>query len=80
MANPLRWLQNDDLAYVVQRLIEGLITLLLASLLSFVIIQLAPGSYLDTLQQNPKISPETIQQLKVQFGWINLGMGNIGVG
>ncbi|QHV00701.1 ABC transporter permease [Synechocystis sp. CACIAM 05] len=68
MRNPLRWLQNDDFAYVVQRLIEGLITLLLASLLSFAIIQLAPGSYLDTLQQNPKISPETLQQLKVQFG------------
>lgn len=45
MRNPLRWLQNDDFAYVVQRLIEGLITLLLASLLSFAIVQLAPGSY-----------------------------------
>ncbi|MEY2983929.1 MAG: hypothetical protein RLZZ568_546 [Cyanobacteriota bacterium] len=45
-----------------------MITLLLASLLSFLIIQLAPGNYLDTLQQNPKISPETLQELKVQFG------------
>lgn len=68
-ANPLgRWFQNENTAYIVQRLIEGLITLLLASLLSFLIIQLAPGSYLDTLQQNPKISPETLQELKKQFG------------
>jgi peptide/nickel transport system permease protein len=66
--NPGDWLQNDNFAYIIQRLIEGLITLFLASLLSFVIIQLAPGSYLDTLQQNPKISPETLQELKVQFG------------
>jgi peptide/nickel transport system permease protein len=66
--NPGDWLQNDNVAYIAQRLIEGLITLFLASLLSFIIIQLAPGSYLDTLQQNPKISPETLQELKVQFG------------
>jgi peptide/nickel transport system permease protein len=59
---------KNTFMYVNQRLLEGLITLLLASLLSFMIIQLAPGSYLDTLQQNPKISPETIQDLKVQFG------------
>jgi len=66
--NPGHWLQNENLGYISQRLFEGLITLFLASLLSFMIIQLAPGSYLDTLQQNPKISPETLQDLKVQFG------------
>ena len=59
---------NSNLVYTGGRLLEGLITLFLASLLSFIIIQLAPGSYLDTLQQNPKISPETLQDLKVQFG------------
>ena len=35
---------------------------------SFIIIQLAPGNYLTTLQQNPKISPETIEELKQRFG------------
>lgn len=29
---------------------------------------LAPGDYLDTLRQNPKISPERIAELKRQFG------------
>lgn len=58
----------DTLFYIGKRCGQGLLTLLLASLLSFILIQLAPGSYLDTLQQNPKISPETLNQLKVQFG------------
>ncbi len=63
-----RLLTNDTNQYVVLRLLQGLLTLLLASFLSFIIIQLAPGSYLDTLQQNPKISPETIEEIKRQFG------------
>ena len=54
--------------YVVKRLLQGLLTLLLASMLSFAIIQLAPGDYLDALRQNPTISPETIAQLQVRFG------------
>ena len=54
--------------YVVKRLLQGLLTLLLASMLSFAIIQLAPGDYLDSLRQNPTISTETIEQLKIRFG------------
>lgn len=37
-------------------------------MLSFVIIQLAPGDYLDNLRQNPTISPETIEDLQIRFG------------
>jgi len=62
------WLTSETFLYIAKRLLQGLLTLLLASLLSFLIIQLAPGSYLDTLQQNPKISPETIKEIKIQFG------------
>ncbi|MFM7439896.1 MAG: ABC transporter permease, partial [Snowella sp.] len=61
-------LTNETLLYIVKRLLQGLLTLLLASFLSFIIIQLAPGDYLATLQQNPKISPETIEELKQRFG------------
>jgi peptide/nickel transport system permease protein len=64
----LSGLTSETFLYVSKRLLQGLLTLLLASLLSFAIIQLAPGSYLDTLQQNPKISPETLKELKIQFG------------
>ncbi|MFM7576340.1 MAG: ABC transporter permease, partial [Microcystaceae cyanobacterium] len=61
-------LDNETFLYILKRLGQGLLTLLLASLLSFIIIQLAPGSYLDTLKQNPKISPETLKELTRQFG------------
>jgi peptide/nickel transport system permease protein len=64
----LSGLTSETFLYISKRLLQGLLTLLLASLLSFAIIQLAPGSYLDTLQQNPKISPETLKELKIQFG------------
>lgn len=65
----LRFVPSQDTAlYVLKRLLQALVTLLLASALSFAIIQLAPGSYLDTLRQNPKISPERIEELKMQFG------------
>ena len=69
---PWEWLtrlvQSETFVYVVKRLLQALLTLLLASALSFFIIQLAPGNYLDTLKQNPKISPERIEELRRQFG------------
>jgi peptide/nickel transport system permease protein len=61
-------LTSETFLYVLKRLLQALLTLLLASFLSFVIIQLAPGDYLDTLRQNPKISPERIEELRRQFG------------
>jgi peptide/nickel transport system permease protein len=59
---------NETVAYVFNRLLQALFTLFLASILCFTIIELAPGNYLDTLSQNPKISPETLKQLEQQFG------------
>ena len=63
-----RLVASETFIYVVKRLLQALLTLLLASALSFFIIQLAPGDYLDTLKQNPKISPERIEDLRQQFG------------
>jgi peptide/nickel transport system permease protein len=59
---------SETFLYVVKRLLQAILTLLLASALSFAIIQLAPGDYLDALRQNPKISPEQIEELRKQFG------------
>jgi peptide/nickel transport system permease protein len=61
-------LTSETTVYVVKRLLQALLTLFLASALSFFIIEMAPGDYLDTLRENPKISPERIEQLKQQFG------------
>ena len=59
---------SETFTYVFKRLLQALLTLFLASALCFAIIELAPGNYLDTLSQNPKISPETLKQLEQQFG------------
>ncbi|MBR8827714.1 MAG: ABC transporter permease [Gomphosphaeria aponina SAG 52.96 = DSM 107014] len=59
---------NETFLYGVKRVLQGLLTLFLASALSFAIIQLAPGDYLDSLRQNPTISEETLSDLKERFG------------
>ncbi|NJO43773.1 MAG: ABC transporter permease [Cyanobacteria bacterium CRU_2_1] len=63
-----RIVTSEAFVYTIKRLLQAIPTLLLASVLSFFIIQLAPGDYLDTLRQNPQISEETIAALERQFG------------
>jgi len=62
------WYQNHTTRLVLKRLGEALITLLLASALSFAIMQLAPGNYLDNLKADPQISLERLRELERQFG------------
>lgn len=47
---------------------QGLITLLLASLLTFYIVDLAPGDYLDQFKNNPQMSQERLEELRQEFG------------
>lgn len=54
--------------FLLYRLLQAFITLLGVTFLSFLIIKLAPGDYLDQLRLNPQISPETIEALKRQYG------------
>jgi peptide/nickel transport system permease protein len=54
--------------YLLKRLAQALLTLLLASALSFFIVQLAPGDFLAEQRLNPQISSDTIAQLEAQFG------------
>jgi peptide/nickel transport system permease protein len=56
------------LKYIATRLLQLIPLLLAVTLLSFAVMQLAPGDYLDTLRGQPTIRPETIEQLRVQFG------------
>jgi peptide/nickel transport system permease protein len=65
-----RWANvfNETTTYLLKRLGQALVTLLIASFLCFMISQLAPGDFLDTLRENPQISPETIKKLEQQFG------------
>ncbi len=54
--------------YLLYRLFQAFITLIGVTFLSFLIIKLAPGDYLDQLRLNPQISPETIERLKHLYG------------
>ncbi|TVQ22625.1 MAG: ABC transporter permease [Leptolyngbya sp. DLM2.Bin15] len=88
----LNILQDETTLYVIKRVLQAVLTLFLASALSFFIIQLAPGNYLDTLRQNPQISQETLQDLEQRFGldkpaiqqyfqwlWQIITQGNFGI-
>lgn len=61
-------LTGETAVYVLKRVMQGLLTLLLASVVCFLVIQLAPGDYLDTLKENPRISKERLDELRTQFG------------
>lgn len=37
--------------------------------LSFVVVDLAPGDFFDTLSMNPSISPDMIREMKQEFGY-----------
>ncbi len=63
-----RFVTSETFAYTVKRLLQGVLTLLLTSILSFAIIQFAPGDYLDTLRNNPQVSPERVEELRQLFG------------
>ncbi|MEJ5339147.1 MAG: ABC transporter permease [Aquificaceae bacterium] len=54
--------------FLSYRIFQAFLTLLGVTFLSFLIIKLAPGDYLDQLKLNPQISPETIEALKRQYG------------
>ncbi|MEA5553100.1 ABC transporter permease [Anabaena cylindrica UHCC 0172] len=64
----VRLVTNETFIYVIKRLLQALLTIFLASALSFFIMKLSPGDYVDTLRQNPKISPERIEEIRQQFG------------
>ncbi len=59
---------GETTRYIVKRVLQGLLTLLLATAFSFLVVQLAPGDFLTPFRQNPQISPETIADLETRFG------------
>lgn len=58
---------NETLLYIIKRLLQALVTLLLAAAFSFLVVQLAPGDFLTPFRQNPEISPETLAALEQQY-------------
>lgn len=56
------------LPFMLRRLLNSVPVLLLASLLVFFIVQLAPGDFLTQAKLNPSISQEQLTNLSTQFG------------
>ncbi|MVN86279.1 ABC transporter permease subunit [Deinococcus sp. HMF7620] len=54
--------------FLLRRVVQSIPTLLLASLLIFFVIQLAPGDFLTPAKLNPNISPEQLAALQRNFG------------
>jgi len=56
------------LRYVVQRLLQGVIVIFLVTLITFIILQLAPGSPVDILIGEAQVSQEQIDAITHKWG------------
>jgi ABC-type dipeptide/oligopeptide/nickel transport system permease component len=56
------------LSSILVRLGNALIVTALVALLTFLLIDLAPGRYLGDLATNRQISAEAVERMRVQFG------------
>lgn len=54
--------------YVLRRLLQVVPLLLGISALTFLLLQLAPGSFVDSLAENPQVSPELLERMSRNFG------------
>ena len=54
--------------YVLRRVLQTIPLLLGISLMTFILLQLAPGDFLNQMAENPGISAETIDAMRVRFG------------
>jgi peptide/nickel transport system permease protein len=53
--------------YILRRLLHLIPILFGVSLLTYLLMSLAPGDYLTALQQNPQVSPERIAELRAKL-------------
>lgn len=54
--------------FLARRLVHAVLVLGGVSILSFLLLELAPGDYLDEMRLNPQISPETVAALRARYG------------
>jgi peptide/nickel transport system permease protein len=65
--------------YIIRRLLAIIPLLLGISVLTFLLLQLAPGDFLNQMAENPAISAETIEAMRRRFGldqpwWVQYGL------
>jgi peptide/nickel transport system permease protein len=54
--------------YILKRVLQTIPLLFGISLLTFILLQLAPGDFLNQMAENPGISAETINAMRIRFG------------
>jgi peptide/nickel transport system permease protein len=54
--------------YVLRRLLQMIPLLVGITLISFAVMHLAPGDYLSQMRDDPRISPEAIEQMRREYG------------
>jgi len=54
--------------FIVRRVLQIVPLLLGVSALTFLLLYLAPGDFLNTMAENPAISPETLEAMRRNFG------------
>jgi peptide/nickel transport system permease protein len=54
--------------FFLRRLIHAALLLVGVSVLSFLLLQLAPGEFFSEMRLNPQISPETVDALRARYG------------
>ena len=54
--------------YILRRFLQTIPLLLGISALTFLLLQAAPGDFLNTMAENPAISPESLEQMRRNFG------------
>jgi peptide/nickel transport system permease protein len=65
--------------YILRRFIQMIPLLFGISALTFILLQLAPGDFLNQMADNPAISPATIEAMRRNFGldkpwWVQYGL------
>lgn len=54
--------------YIIRRILQMIPILIGISMITFFVMNLAPGDYLSQMRLNPDVSPELIAQLRAQYG------------
>ncbi|MBW4509830.1 MAG: ABC transporter permease [Scytonematopsis contorta HA4267-MV1] len=58
---------SETFVYIIKRILQALLTLFLASALSFFVMQLAPGDFVTKYEGDPKYTEDFIKQIRQQF-------------
>src|SRR5262249_13138736 len=82
------WLREGTrmISAVAPRLVRTLFLIFGVSVLAFILMDMAPGKYLEEMKLNPQISPNTLADLRAEYGldsslaaryflWLNAAAG-----